>query len=163
MFEDIDDNMKKGKGSAGGKDDVPAGRRKRFGGNFEDELGEEMAKFLEHRFGGHAKRVPGGIAYMPAGRHGSDDPHQEIYDKLKGTMKTLAYMAEQMKIPPTCLDANKIELAVGDVLKCPGGDFKTVLKLGWKFAILSHTDDQTKEDGAWFEEEINLLNFIKKT
>jgi len=153
MFEDIENILKNGAKKPEGDDKNPSNRPRSTNRPSE----EDIARILQEKFGRPTRAVPGGVI-MDA----SDDVHKPIYDKLESMIKSMAYIAEKAGIPPICLDANKTELQVGDVLKCPGGEFKTVLKVGWGFVVLSHTDDQTKEDGAWFEDEINLLNFIKK-
>lgn len=157
MFEDIENTLKNGRlpkkddDDEGTKDNNRPRRRNR-------PTEDEIAKVLQDKFGRKAIGVPGGIIMDSS----EEDVHKPIYDKIENLMKSMAYIAEKAGVPPTCLDANKVELAEGDVLKCPGDEIKTVLKVGWKFAILSRTDDQTKVDGPWFEDEINNLNFIKK-
>lgn len=156
MFEDIDRTMRQGAAEEG-ENKKKNGRSSRRSSGME----REIADFIEKRFGGKAEVVRGGIMFSP--QPGSEeDVHKPIYDKLEGMMKSLVFMAEKMKIAPTCKDATGAELKNGDVLKCPGGELKTVLKVGWKFAILSHTNNQTKADGPWFEDEINNLNLILK-
>jgi hypothetical protein len=159
MFEDIEDTLRNGKRRPSGSENDGEANNNR---NRRDNSGrrpseEDIARVIRENFGGNVHAVPGGIVMERGG-----DAHKEIFDKLEGMVKSLSYMAEQLGVKPNCLDATNTELSAGDVLKCPGGELKTVLKVGWKFAILSHTDDQTKVDGPWFEDEINLLNFIKK-
>lgn len=160
MFENIDDSMRTGRRPEPEDEhgDEPINRRPR---NFSSkgDMEKQIKNFLEQKFGGKAISVPGGIAML-----GGDDRevHKPIYDKLNGIMKSMTYMAEQMGVKPSCKEATGKELKEGDVLKCPGGEKKTVLKVGYKFVVLSDTDDQKKVDGEWFEDEMNNLNFIKQ-
>jgi hypothetical protein len=162
MFEemDINDMLRKGKKPKKGDDDSGEPRKQpnRFnnGGNQPPFSEEELAKTLEEKFGMHAEVVRGGIIMQGSG--GGKDARL----KHEGVLESLIYVAQAAKIPPSCKDANGAELQAGDILKVPGGETKTVLKVGWKFVVLSRTEDQTASDGAWFENQINELNFIKK-
>lgn len=165
MFEDVDDILKGKRKQQPSNDDEA--KRANFNSNrgFDNNGGinqppsaDEIRDVLQKRFGGDVIVEGIGIGNMigiPLG-----DPKK---GKLRsdGLIQTLVYIAEKMKLPPSCLDVAGKELAVGDVLKVPGGATKTVLKVGWKFVKLSKTEDQTKDDGVWFENEINDGNFIK--
>lgn len=164
MFEDVDDILK-GKRRKQPSNDEEA-KRPNFNSNrgFDsNNLGnvptpEEIQEALTQRFGGEVEVIPvggGNLIGMPVGSMKKDKLRSE------GLMETLVYIAQELKLPPSCKDIAGNELKVGDTLKVPGGQTKTVLKLGWKFVNLSKTDDQTKDDGVWFENEINNGNFIK--
>lgn len=115
---------------------------------------ESLAKFLGDKLGGHVSIVKGSGL--------SDEIHKPIFDKINALLDSLVYIAKELKIKPTCNDANGDELAKNDVLKCPSNKTKTVLEVGWKYVVLSHTDDETESDGPWFESEMSKMNFIKK-
>lgn len=148
MFEDIENILKNGEDKE---------KKNKRGSSNPRRIEDDIKKYLQDKYGIKAIQVPGGL--MVDG----SDAHKEFFDKIDGIMKTVSYIAEQLNIPPICLEATGKELTQGDQLKCPGGELKTVLKVGWKFVLLSNTDDQTKIDGVWFEGEIDKLNFIKKT
>lgn len=181
MFEDISDGLKKGKKKFGksardedddeeSTGDSKSGRRTSFDGGMmqrgNDEPSEgEIKRILEERFGGKVRaiRVPGerGIGFEMETEVERLNP-RAVKGKMEGALKSMMYIAEQAKIPPTCVDAVGAEIKEGDIIKVPGGEQKTVLKVGWKFCILSRTDDQKKSDGPWYEDEMNEGNFIRK-
>lgn len=126
-----------------------------------DSVGKQIEKALKKEFGGKAN-----IQFL-----GSKDkiPKFEVKDcrteikKLINSFENLARsletIAKAVKIEPSC-NLNGKQLKVGDVLQCGNSkQIKTVISLGYGFCTLSHTDNQTKSDGIWFEDEMIKKNF----
>lgn len=153
MFEDIEDFLKHNR--PGGLDDH---------GNNNDRprkidrnpSPEELADLLAREFGGTAEVIAGGRGVSLTRPHAG----KFADEKIKGLVETIMYFGKQLNVIPSCQDAVGKEIKVGNVLKVPGGASKMVLEVGFKFCILSRTDDHAKNDGAWFETEIKKGNFI---
>lgn len=87
----------------------------------------------------------------------------KIYEKTELMVRLVEPLYEGLGIPRSCTDYNGEFLKVGDVLQFPSdGSRKTVLELGYGYCKLSHTDDQAKSDGFWFQSEIKDRKLVKR-
>jgi hypothetical protein len=185
MFEnddDITDFLKKNKKQLpdSGDDEAPKGRRQKrgmFGGlangsDLPPGVLEDIAKMIskEIKGKGNVEILPsgGGIAIKmedvtyrsPGG--GTSTGTGVSKTKFDGLVKGISYIGKMLSIAPSCKDVAGNQLATGDMLKLPKGKEKKVLEVGYGYAELSRTDDITKSDGIWFENELHEMNFIKK-
>lgn len=149
MFEDLENYLKKHRGKS--RDDD-------WENDGDGMTPEMLAKSLAKELGGEIIAGGKGVSVKLGSLMGND---KQLNKKFQGVADSLMYLGQSLKAKPSCTDAVGNELSVGDVLKVPGGEKKTVIEIGYKFAILSRTDNQTKTDGAWFETEIKNGNFVK--
>lgn len=132
---------------------------------------KEIADLLQKKFGGKVEVLDEGniIAQHIISSHRSGNPtHSELLEGLE-KMKTrmdmmMAMFAVELKkvgAKPHCEDMDGNLLEDGDWLDVPGNEQKKVLAVGFGYALLSHTEDEKRSDGVWFEKEIKKASFKK--
>lgn len=123
----------------------------------EDQM-KEIVDILKQKFGGKVEVLGGGTIAIE--KTGSSDAHKGIFlaltdlkIKVDRSIKVMTMLLKAQGIPPACSDAKGKPIKDGDIVEFPDGMNKKVLEVGYGYAFLSHTDDHTKDDGVWFEEE----------
>lgn len=122
----------------------------------------EMIKRLKDAFGEESVSAEGDALVVRA----KDSKHEKLAFEDVGEAihqalalndikweKVISYMAESIELKPLCVDAKGVEVKRNDFLVA-GGKRKRVLRVGYKYAILSTFEDVNAEDGVWFEDMI---------
>ncbi len=163
MFEDLEkylSNNRRSPQHRPSEDDDDDGTKTRIDRAIKDALKKEFGEDIEiSDMGGHglAVKMPGSAFLGKLTGQGTDKKQLKIM--VDGFAKSLYLLGEALKVKPICMDAKRKLLKEGDMLNCPGGEQKKVLKVGYGFCNLSRTDDHDRDDGVWFQEQINNLNF----
>lgn len=159
LFDNIEDEESKGT-----FDDMPPDLQKKL--KKLDMKGikskQDMLERLKDVFGEDAVSIKGDAVIVKK-RHEEDSDSEAIHQALALNdikwEKVVRYIAESIEVKPLCLDADGKEIKLNDFLVAEGKR-KRVLRVGYKYVVLSRFDDVNEPDGVWFEDVVKEVKAV---